>query len=112
MGMRKDRDTIEKRRAERANQKAKIHGIIRKAKSVPCADCKVQYPYYVMQFDHLPGTSHSKEFKLGLRSQNVSVSKVVAEIAKCEVVCANCHAERSYQRLMEVYGKNPDTVAT
>ena len=24
-----------------------------------------------------------------------------AEVAKCEVVCANCHAERTYQRIRE-----------
>lgn len=64
-----------------------------------------------MQFDHLPGSKHAKEFKLGLRSSNVSVSKVLVEIAKCEVVCANCHAERTYQRLMEKYGKNFDSMA-
>ncbi len=26
--------------------------IVREAKSVPCADCGVKYPYYVMDFDH------------------------------------------------------------
>jgi hypothetical protein len=30
--------------------------LIRQAKARPCADCGVLYPYYVMDFDHRPGT--------------------------------------------------------
>lgn len=72
-------------------------GIIRDAKSKPCADCGVTYPYYVMQFDHIGG----KDFNIGQIGPTGSRTKLFAEIAKCEVVCANCHAERSYQRLLE-----------
>lgn len=61
-------------------------------KSKPCTDCGVQYPYYVMQFDHL----RDKEFNIA--RSNRSLIKIKAEIAKCELVCANCHAERTHKR--------------
>ncbi|OXR46664.1 hypothetical protein B7C42_01639 [Nocardia cerradoensis] len=69
--------------------------IIREAKSKPCADCGVSYPYYVMQFDHLG----DKKFNIGAIGPTASRKRLLAEIAKCDVVCANCHAERSYQRM-------------
>lgn len=67
-------------------------------KSWPCVDCGVGYPPYVMQFDHLPGLTKSYEpaklYKTG------SWTKTIEEIMKCEVVCANCHAERTHARLV------------
>ncbi len=67
--------------------------ILRDAKDKPCTDCGIQYPFYVMQFDHLG----DKEFTPSNAGAS-SVKRVLAEIAKCEVVCANCHAECTYQR--------------
>jgi hypothetical protein len=65
------------------------------AKDRPCMDCGVQYPCYVMQFDHL----RDKSFGLaGASIISVSDEELLAEIEKCDVVCANCHAERTYQR--------------
>jgi hypothetical protein len=68
----------------------------RAQKSRPCHDCGIQYPYYIMQFDHVRG---QKMFNLSkCASSPHSKKKVEAEIAKCEVVCANCHASRTWQR--------------
>ena len=63
-------------------------------KARPCADCNIQYPFYVMQFDHVKG---QKAFTISQRSQ-ASKKILIEEIAKCEVVCANCHAIRTYTR--------------
>ena len=69
--------------------------VIREAKSKPCTDCGVEYAYYVMQFDHLG----DKEYDIALMARRgFSIKKIMAEIAKCEVVCANCHCERTHQR--------------
>ena len=48
-----------------------------------------------MQWDHLPG-----EVKLGAVSslRGRSKKEILDEIAKCELVCANCHAIRTFQR--------------
>lgn len=70
---------------------------IRDAKKKPCTDCGVQYPYYVMQFDHVSGVK-----KFNFSSAHVDFKRfdqIIDEIAKCEVVCSNCHAARTYSRL-------------
>jgi hypothetical protein len=64
-------------------------------KSVPCVDCGVQYPPYIMQFDH---TQPGKVDSISRLVRRASMPAVLAEIAKCEVVCANCHASRTYNR--------------
>lgn len=64
----------------------------------PCVDCGVIYPFYVTQFDHL---SDNKEFSIA-KMGNYKWERVLAEIAKCELVCANCHAERTYLRLQGI----------
>lgn len=69
--------------------------IIRESKSKPCADCGVQYPYYVMDFDHRQG--EIKVINLANASR-LTRPKILEEIAKCDVVCSNCHRERTYQR--------------
>lgn len=65
--------------------------------SRPCRDCGRWYPYYVMQHDHVSG---DKDFSVGrmVRTMRVGFTRAQAEIAKCELVCANCHAVRSYFR--------------
>lgn len=68
--------------------------IIREAKDKPCTDCHTKYPFYVMQFDHI---SNNKEHTIARMIQKKS-EIIMAEIDKCEVVCANCHAERTYKR--------------
>ena len=61
-------------------------------KDHPCMDCSVQYPHYVMDWDHVHG---DKEFELGdARRDNTSRVRILAEIEKCELVCSNCHRIR------------------
>lgn len=69
--------------------------IVKIKESAPCADCGVNYPACVMDFDHL----ENKEFNLG-NGRYVSVDRLYAEIAKCEIVCSNCHRIRTHNRRM------------
>lgn len=64
-------------------------------KAKPCEDCGVEYPSYVMDFDHRPG--EIKEFGIG-NSPNTSWERILKEAAKCDVVCANCHRIRTFTR--------------
>lgn len=67
-------------------------------KDGPCTDCGVQYAPWVMQWDHLP--QFEKTMGVGvMRARRLGREKVLAEIAKCELVCANCHGVRTYNRL-------------
>lgn len=64
----------------------------------PCKDCKVKYPYYVMHFDHLP--KYKKEFEIATAVNfKFTKEKLIKELAKCELVCANCHAIRTHTRM-------------
>jgi 5-methylcytosine-specific restriction endonuclease McrA len=74
--------------------KVRMREYVRSLKEKPCTDCSVQYPYYVMHFDHL----HSKEYDIATLVNYNNRGKIESEIAKCEVVCANCHAQRTHQR--------------
>lgn len=62
----------------------------------PCADCKDFYPSFVMGFDHRDGDQ-----KTGIISQlmnRLSWRQLLEEIAKCDLVCANCHRIRTFMR--------------
>ncbi len=72
---------------------------VRQMKSRPCADCGVQYPYYVMDFDHRKAGSKSFMLSDFTRGTRTSLGR---EMAKCDLVCANCHRERTHQRQMKV----------
>lgn len=81
----------------------KILEEIRRIKSeTPCADCKQHYPYYVMQLDHVRGEKIDKVNRLMYTS---SYQTVMDEVAKCEVVCANCHHFRTFwrDRVVRIY---------
>lgn len=66
-------------------------------KNKPCTDCNKQFHFSAMHWDHLP--KYEKSFNLGsCRSGKYSKQRILKEIAKCELVCANCHAIRTYNR--------------
>lgn len=68
-----------------------------------CTDCGFRDHFAALQFDHLP--EHVKSFALN-RPATSSWATVQREIAKCDVVCANCHAVRTYERR---YGQQLDS---
>ena len=80
-----------------ARLRKELHQLVADLKTdVPCADCKIVYPHYVMQFDHLPGAEKISDI-CKLISKG-SKKKILAEIDKCEIVCANCHFIRTWTR--------------
>lgn len=59
----------------------------------PCVDCGESDPV-VLEFDHL----RDKAFDIGQGLARRRWAAVLAEIEKCEVVCANCHRRRTARR--------------
>jgi len=58
-------------------------------------DCKVIYPYYKLEYDHRdPSLKKNHVSSLVTQSRKI----VLEEIAKCDLVCANCHRERTHNR--------------
>lgn len=64
----------------------------------PCHDCGVVYPWYVMDYDHLEG----KRFNIGNVGKALPLDVLKKEIRKCQIVCANCHRERTFRREHDV----------
>jgi hypothetical protein len=91
----------EKLKERTVRYKDKINSFIKSYKAAtPCVDCGHNFNYYVMQFDHLP--QYIKNFNISNFSDYTrDVTKVIEEMKKCDLVCANCHAERSHQRRLE-----------
>lgn len=90
---------------ERAKQnRRECRELARKAKNVPCTDCGLRYPYYVMQFDHLG----DKIANINSMVAEGRKKALLIEIAKCEVVCANCHAERTHSRSVITVSSSKD----
>lgn len=88
-----------RRRNERLHRE-RLRSIVHEAKGKPCTDCGNLWPYYVMQFDHRDPSS--KSFTIGdlyrTHARRVTVDRLLAEIAKCDPVCGNCHAIREHNR--------------
>ena len=60
-----------------------------------CIDCSETDPY-VLEFDHVRGNKTIAIARLLKRA--ISWSAIEAEIAKCEVRCANCHRIKTLKR--------------
>lgn len=83
-------------KSEVRRTKAYLSRYIQDLKSkTPCMDCKESYPYYVMDFDHVRGRKHKNVMEL---IPTLSKKKIDEEIAKCEIVCSNCHRIRTHSR--------------
>jgi hypothetical protein len=66
-----------------------------------CADCGYNTNPDALQFDHLPGEkryTNTRGLHTNVSSFASNDSNLRKEIAKCEVVCANCHAIRTAER--------------
>jgi len=66
---------------------------VNKIKDVPCADCGGKFPPCAMDFDHRDKST--KSFNVAQRIRG-SVDTLMIEVAKCDIVCANCHRIRTF----------------
>jgi hypothetical protein len=62
-----------------------------------CTDCGYNAHAEALDFDHVDGDKRGDIASLLWSSQ----AQLLAEIAKCEVVCANCHRVRTTQRRVD-----------
>jgi hypothetical protein len=70
--------------------------VLDQLRSVPCADCGGTFAQCAMDFDH-------RDPKTKIRSvtqmiSNAGIDRILAEAAKCDIVCANCHRLRTFHR--------------
>lgn len=86
----------EKNRKRRAELRPKRKAIIARYKVMKgCVDCGYNSHPHALDFDHL----RDKEFLISKAVGNMTAwSRIKAEIAKCEVRCANCHRIKTKER--------------
>lgn len=82
-------------RAASAKQRIAFKEWLWVLKSKPCTDCGNFYHPVAMQFDHIPERG-KKLFEVNMGASNRGQASILAELAKCELVCANCHAVRTF----------------
>ena len=72
--------------------------LLDRIRAVPCSDCGSYFPPCAIDFDHRdPGTkSHTVTRMIG----RAGTPRILEEVAKCDIVCANCHRARTYDRRM------------
>ena len=60
-----------------------------------CADCGYNEHPAALQFDHI---EDNKVGNVSTMAGSYGFHKILEEIEKCEVVCANCHSVRTARR--------------
>ena len=65
----------------------------------PCIDCGRSFPPEAMDFDHISG---DKKYTISTMFSS-PWTKVLEEIDKCELICANCHRVRTHKRRSSKY---------
>ncbi len=67
-------------------------------KKLKCEECN-ENRYWVLDFHHLDPTE--KEESLTVLVQRSSKENVLKEIAKCKVLCSNCHRDFHYKERLD-----------
>jgi hypothetical protein len=88
----------EERLAYQRDRQIERKAYIDSFKNKPCMDCGKEFPNYCMDFDHVRG---KKNDNLSTMKSNRTFKRILEEINKCELVCANCHRIRTHNRQQE-----------
>jgi len=80
----------EKRRRGNTERRMRYLRWYAEQKSGPCSDCGRCFPRVCMQFDHRDGETKTIEISRAV-SKGLSIDFISSEIAKCDLVCSNCH---------------------
>lgn len=90
------KDIEASRQRIRCKDRAKTR-LLAKLKNRPCTDCHGWFEACQMDFDHRPGTEKVRNVAA---MRGCSLKRLLEEIKKCDLVCANCHRLRTFQRIM------------
>jgi hypothetical protein len=86
----------EKPQKRTAAKKREVQQMLGKMKEDSgCVDCNTKYPFYVLDFDHSRG---NKVSNIGQMLDYFTTEDILKEVAKCDIVCSNCHRVRTYTR--------------
>lgn len=86
----------EKRRGRSVSRYQQGRPIIDSLKNKPCADCGILWPPCAMEFDH--PDPKVKSFTISKWAGGGITPSLLAEIAKCDLICACCHRIRTQRQ--------------
>ena len=94
-----DSEYRERRRQKRAEVFARNREFVRAIKrTTPCADCGGHFHPVCMDFHHV---SDKKVQNIARLTTSAAMKTLAAEIAKCIVICSNCHRIRTWVTFRE-----------
>lgn len=73
--------------------------VLDELKDYPCEDCAKRFPPEAMDFDHRPEETKSCDVGSFRAYTYRYLPKLLAEVRKCDLVCACCHRTRTVNRL-------------
>lgn len=88
---------IDRAKAHNRKTVSEQRASIAELRNQPCADCGGIFPPYVMEFDHRSGVEKKTNIA-DMPKRYYSKRLLAAELAKCDLVCANCHRARTHHR--------------
>lgn len=93
----KDRKLVKaKRETKRLEKRETLKSFVKEYLSASCCTDCLNTDWRVLEFDHVRG---EKKYNIGdLMKGTFSLDTFLAEVDKCDVVCANCHRIRTYER--------------
>jgi hypothetical protein len=91
------RTRVERLRKRRIRRRELIAWYRKLKQDRPCADCEATFHHAAMHWDHLPGAAKCSEIS-NMVLRGFRREAILDEIDKCELVCANCHAVRTFNR--------------
>lgn len=97
--------TRDVRVAQTRAQKQRLVDWLSELKANPCMDCGGTFHVRAMTFDHRPGTEKVDDVSSLVRSGRARMARI--EVEKCDLVCANCHAVRTFIRRQEARQRAP-----
>lgn len=94
--LRNKEEYIQRAKAHDGVRKARVRELLEVEKAKPCMDCGGSFPACAMDFDHVRGKKVRDISNCVVNAW--SVERVKEEIAKCDLVCSNCHRIRTFRR--------------
>lgn len=76
--------------------RAEMRLLVIEKKNVPCEDCGGFFPPYVMDLDHRDPALKVEDVSVMVR--RYGKKRLLEELEKCGVVCANCHRIREHEK--------------
>lgn len=84
-------------KSQYAKEREGVQHRINEIKNKPCTDCGLYFKPWQMDFDHTDAKNKLTSIGILLRITH-DFDIIKTEINKCDLVCANCHRERTYKR--------------